>query len=254
MPNTQDPYAFSAGYYDLFLMAEDALPSVPFFAGLAPSGCRALEVGSGTGRVALAVAERAASVHCIEPSATMRAVLLSKLAARPELRSRVTVLPGAAPTFALGRRFDYAYLAGVLEHVPHAQRGLLFATIADHLDDGGMLAMDMVLDSPVPDFPEQLRSEVTVGECRYVLSCEIRPVAADQARLRFIWRTYLAGEMVAVEEIERAHMLHRRADVLLDLKAAGFEPVGGGVLDGPATEPDGRADYSSLVAVRTARA
>lgn len=245
-----DPYAFSAGYYDLFLTGEDALPSVPFFAGLARPGCRALEVGAGTGRVALAVAEQAASVHCVERSATMRAVLLAKLAERPELQKRVTVLAGAAPTFSLGRRFDYAYLAGVLEHVPQHARPSLFATLADHVRDGGTLALDMVLDDPVPDFAERVEADVTVGECRYELSVAIKAETDDRARLRFVYRTYLADELLAVEEIERDHMMHRPAAVLADLKRAGFEPVGGGALDGHASGPSDRPDHGSVIAVR----
>jgi SAM-dependent methyltransferase len=247
-----DPYAFSAGYYDLFLTGEDALPSVLFFAGLARPGCRALEVGAGTGRVALAVAEQAASLHCVERSATMRAVLLAKLAERPELQKRVTVLAGAAPEFALGRRFDYAYLAGVLEHVPQAARPVLFGTLAGHVEDGGMLALDMVLDDPVPDFAERVEAEVIVGECRYELSVAIRAETDDKARLRFVYRTYLGDELITVEQIERDHMMHRPAAVLADLTAAGFDPIGGGALEGYTSGPSDRPDHGSVIAVRRA--
>src|SRR5262245_59054990 len=100
---TVDPYAFAAGYYDLFRAGPDAWPPIGFFAALAPAGGRALEIGPGTGRITFAVAERVASVHCLERSATMRAVLLAKLAARPDLRDRVTVLAAAAPDFDLAR-------------------------------------------------------------------------------------------------------------------------------------------------------
>jgi SAM-dependent methyltransferase len=250
--HNEDPYAFSAGYYDLFLTGKDALPSVPFFAGLAKPGCRALEIGAGTGRVALAVAEQAASLYCVERSATMRAVLLAKLAGRPDLRERVTVLPGAAPTFTLGRRFDYAYLAGVLEHVPQDARPTLFGTLADHVEEGGTLALDMVLDDPVPDFGERVEAEVTVGECRYELSVAIKAETDDKARLRFIYRSYLGDELIAVEEIERDHMMHRPAGVLADLAAAGFEPVAGGALNGHTAGPADRLDHGSVIAVRRA--
>jgi hypothetical protein len=180
----------------------------------------------------------------------MRAVLLAKLAERPELQKRVTVLPGAAPTFAIDRRFDYAYLAGVLEHVPQAARPVLFGTLADHVEDGGTLALDMVLEDPVPDFAERVEAEVTVGECRYELSVAIKAETDDRARLRFIYRTYLGEEIIAVEEIERDHMMHRPVGVLADLAAAGFEPVGGGALDGRAAGPSDRPDHGSVIAVR----
>lgn len=243
-----EPYEFSAGYYDLFRMAPDALPSVRFFTEATPPGCRALEVGPGTGRITLPVAERAASVHCVERSATMRAVLLAKLAERPHLMDRVTVLPAAAPDFRLGARFDHAYLAGVLEHVPHDGRAALFAVLRDHLVDGGTLAMDMVLDTPLPDVEERAFGEVTVGECRYALSCRIRAVGPARARLRYTYRTYHQSELIATEVTERDHWLHRRDDVLADLEALGLTPVAGGALHGPVTGSGDQAADATLVA------
>jgi 16S rRNA A1518/A1519 N6-dimethyltransferase RsmA/KsgA/DIM1 with predicted DNA glycosylase/AP lyase activity len=52
-----------------------------------------LEVGAGTGLVTAALAEvTPAEIFALEPSAAMRAVLLSRLSSRPDLLGRVTVL------------------------------------------------------------------------------------------------------------------------------------------------------------------
>jgi SAM-dependent methyltransferase len=222
-----DPYALTPGWYDLFRAAEgaDALPSVPFFAGLAPSGGSALEIGPGTGRITLAVAERAAVVWCLERSPTMRAVLLAKLAERPDLWGRVTVLPGSAPTFRLGRRFDYIYLAGVLEHVPASDRSLLFAAVAEHLVPGGIVAMDMVLMLPAPDEPERELSQVRLGECRYTYSLQAERIGPDLSRLRMTYRTFLHDELIATDVVTRLHRMHRPGPVLTDLAAVGLVPV-----------------------------
>src|SRR5262245_4734083 len=242
---TVDPYAFAAGYYDLFRARPDSWPPISFFADLAPAGGRALEIGPGTGRITLAVAERVAGVHCLERSATMRAVLLAKLAARPDLRARVTVLDGTAPDFELGQRFDYVYFAGVLEHLPPRVRPALFQTVAAHLAPGGTLAMDMVLDLPVPDEPERHRDSVTVGECRYDLSVEIRPHGPDLAQLRQVYRCYHRGRLLGTERMERDHHFHRRAAVLRDLAAVGLVATGGSVQHAPA---DGPGNPGTLVA------
>lgn len=242
---TVDPYAFAAGYYDLFRARPDAWPPVGFFADLAPVGGQALEIGPGTGRIAFAVAERVAGLHCLERSATMRAVLLAKLAGRPDLRNRVTILDGAAPDFDLGRTFDYVYFAGVLEHIPPRARPVLFRTVAAHLAPGGILAMDMVLDLPVADEPERHRSTAEVGECRYELSVGSQPRGPDLATLRHVYRTYHRDRLVATETMERDHHYHRRAAVLRDLGAAGLVPVGGSVREAPA---DGPGNPGTLVA------
>jgi len=242
---TADPYAFAAGYYDLFRARPDSWPPVGFFADLAPAGGQALEIGPGTGRITLAVAERVAGVHCLERSATMRAVLLAKLVARPDLRDRVTILDAAAPDFDLARRFDYVYFAGVLEHIPPAVRPALLRTVAAHLVPGGALAMDMVLDLPIVDEPEHVRTSATVGECRYDLSIEIRSLGPDLAQLKQIYRTYYQDRLIATEVVERDHNFHRRGAVLRDLADAGFAAVGGSVQHAPA---DGPGNPGTLVA------
>lgn len=245
-----EPYAFSAGYYELLRTADgsDGWPPVRFFADLVPDGGSVLELGPGTGRITLAVAERAAKVYCLERSAAMRAVLLSKLAQRPGLLDRVTVLDGAAPDFALNRRFDLVCFGGVLEHISPDDRPRLFTTIREHLVDGGLLAMDMVLDEPVPEWDEHVRGEVRAGDCRYELSTAIKKIGPDLGRLRYVYRTYLGDELVATESVERDHNLHRRAPVLADLEAAGFRPIGGSVLDAPTYAPEEDENPGSLVA------
>ncbi|GAA2083065.1 class I SAM-dependent methyltransferase [Actinomadura alba] len=248
-PLGTDPYVFQPGYYDLFraVRGEGALPNPRFFADRAPQGGSALEIGPGTGRVTLAVAERVASVVCLERSATMRAVLLAKLAERPHLLDRVTVLESAAPTFRLGRRFDFVYLAGVLEHVPPRDRGTLFATLVEHLADDGEVAMDMVLAEAVPDWPERVVDRAAVGECRYEMSSTARRVDEEQAHLRFVYRTYHGDALVATEVVERAHYLHRPDAVLSDLAKAGLNAIAGTAL---APAPDRDDDPGTLVARR----
>ncbi|HET7015252.1 MAG TPA: class I SAM-dependent methyltransferase [Streptosporangiaceae bacterium] len=226
-PPVADPYSLTPGYYDLFRATdrEQSLPPVGIFAALAPAGGSALELGPGTGRVALAVAERVATLYCLERSPSMRAVLLAKLAQRPELWDRVTVLPGSAPSFQLGRRFDYIYLGGVLEHIPHSDRARLFAVIAGHLEPGGMAAMDMVLTESTPDMAESEVAEVRLGECRYVHSMRAQQINPDLSRLHDTYRTFHRDELIATEVVTRLHHMHRPGPVLADLAAAGLVPA-----------------------------
>jgi SAM-dependent methyltransferase len=242
-----DPYSLTPGYYDLFRAAAGAraLPSVGAFASLAPAGGSALEIGSGTGRITLAVAERVATLWCLERSPTMRAVLLTKLAQRPEYWDRVTVLPGSAPSFQLGQRFDYVYLAGVLEHISHADRAKLFAVIAEHLVPGGTAAMDMVLTEPPPDMVERELADVRLGECRYVHSMRAQQLGPDLSRLHITYRTFHRDELIAADVVTRLHHMHRPGPVLADLAAAGLTPVPGRV---PAADTS-QVDDPGLVAV-----
>jgi SAM-dependent methyltransferase len=239
-----DPYAAAACYYDL-LQDEHALPSVPFFAALAQPGCEALEMGAGTGRVALKVAERAALVYCVEPSASMRAALLGKLAQRPDLLPKVTVVAQPVPGPQLGRQFDYAYLPGVLEHIPHSARRGLLRWAAGHLREGGLFALDMVLDELVTERQAEVIAEGRAGECRYVMRLTKKAVSADQAWNRLEYETYRGGELADTVTVERDHMMHRSADVIADLEAEGFTVIGGSARGAPTTAPH---DGGTLIA------
>lgn len=238
--NPVDPYAFNPGYYDLLRAKEGdkALPSPKFFAELVPENGSVLEIGSGTGRITLELAERAAAVWCLERSVTMRAVLLAKLAQRPHLWDRVTVLAGSALDFKLDREFDLVCMGGVLEHVPAADRPGLFRAISDHLRPGGIAAMDMVLTEPAPDMPDQVVDEVTLGECRYSLSIEADRIDPDRSHLRMTYRTHYRGEVVTTEVVERLHNLHRPDVVLRDLAAVGLVPAEGSGIRMATNDPD----------------
>ncbi|MDL4773058.1 class I SAM-dependent methyltransferase [Actinomadura xylanilytica] len=227
MTGGTDPYGTMAGYYDLLHTGTGSPALIAFFAGLVPEGGHALEIGPGTGRMTLAVARRAATVHCLESSPAMRALLLAKLAGRPEFRDRVTVLGATAPDFRFGRRFDYVYLSAVLEHIPPPSRRAFFARLAEHLAPDGLLAMDMVDDEPVPDQPEREVRAARQGECRYTRSTAVWPQGPDLAGIRHVYRTYIGGMLALTETVEGEHHFHRPPDVLADLRAVGLTGTSG---------------------------
>ena len=82
-------------FYDLFQenghVSEIHKTLAPLLAGIRGS---VLEIGAGTGLITTSLAGwTPAEIFALEPSAGMRAVLLSRLASCPELLERVTVLP-----------------------------------------------------------------------------------------------------------------------------------------------------------------
>jgi SAM-dependent methyltransferase len=73
-------YERVAHLYDLF----DTKENVDFFHHYAAQVEEILDIGAGTGRIAIPLAERGARVVCVEPSPAMRAQFLAKLSSRPE--------------------------------------------------------------------------------------------------------------------------------------------------------------------------
>jgi SAM-dependent methyltransferase len=97
-------YATIARYYDSEHADKDE--DVPFYSEIAASvDGPVLIIGSGTGRLALALAQQGRTVHGIEIEPAMLERARSKLAARPELGERLTFQAGDALHVRLEARF-----------------------------------------------------------------------------------------------------------------------------------------------------
>ena len=141
----------SAVYYDLITSVDPtAVGDIDFYASLLPEGAAVLELGCGTGRVALALAARGHTVVGLDlaPAMAKRAVLkLRRLA--PEDAARASFVVGDMTEFSLGRTFDAVlvpYFA--FAHLPPgAPRERALDCINRHLAPGGLAAMQLPLAS-----------------------------------------------------------------------------------------------------------
>ncbi len=152
----------AARFYDLQEFADD----VPFYRALVPSpACSILDLGCGTGRVALGLADVCASVHGIEISASMLAIAHEKIEALPDdLRDRLTLVQGDITDFDLGRTFDLIIapfrVFQALE-IDEQVEGL-FHCVRRHLAEKGTCILTMF--NPMHD-PDTMRREwVRAGE------------------------------------------------------------------------------------------
>ena len=112
-----------------------------------------LEIGSGTSRIAVALAAAGYTVTGIEPSAAMRARSAKRLAGLPErVARRVRIVPGTATELGLASTelFD-AVLFG-LNTFAHltilAERQQALAALTGHLRPGGIVIVDLDLTGP----------------------------------------------------------------------------------------------------------
>lgn len=143
-------YSESARFYDLF----DRKDSIGFFLKYARRSGQILDVGAGTGRIAIPLAEEGADVWAVEPSPAMLEVFRGKLQERPGLRSRITIVEGEARSFDCGRVFPACILSGSFDHLlDPEERAASLANIGRHLVLGGILVFDVFLglmsDSPM---------------------------------------------------------------------------------------------------------
>lgn len=117
-------------------------PTVDFLAGLAGEGGRALEFATGTGRVALPLAERGIEVHGIEMSQAMTDKLLAKPGA-----DRVTVTRGNMATTRLDGSFQLVYLVynTIGNLLTQEEQVDCFANAAAHLAPGGSFVIELLV-------------------------------------------------------------------------------------------------------------
>src|SRR5216117_2430268 len=114
-------------------------PVVDFLVELAGNG-RALELGIGTGRIALPLAQRGVPVHGIELSKAM----VSRLRAKP-VGEEVGVTIGDFATTTVDGTFSVAYLVfnTIMNLTTQAAQVACFRNVAAHLEPGGCFVIEV---------------------------------------------------------------------------------------------------------------
>lgn len=135
-----------AEIYDERFAPEDAEDAASFLSGLAGSGisARALELGIGTGRIALPLAQKGIEVHGIDASEAM----VKKLRAKPG-GGNIPVSIGNFADFRLEERFSLVYVVfnTFFALLSQEEQVRCFENAAWHLDEGGAF----VIEAFVPD-------------------------------------------------------------------------------------------------------
>lgn len=137
----------SARHYDLITAADRSIDGdIDLYAGLTPAGGSILELGAGTGRVAIPLAERGFEVTGLDIAAPMLAQAEAKRERLPaDVAARLRFVRGDLRSLALGRRFD-AIIATfyTLAHLqPSVAWKQAFAGMARHLAPGGVIGLHL---------------------------------------------------------------------------------------------------------------
>ncbi|MDZ7289774.1 MAG: class I SAM-dependent methyltransferase [candidate division KSB1 bacterium] len=102
-----DAYRILAAFYDTIYASRTQ--DIEFYVAMAREGNGPiLEVGCGTGRITLSLAETGSEIHGIDASAMMLEILRNKLTARPELSLHIH--EGDMRAFDLGRKFAQIFV------------------------------------------------------------------------------------------------------------------------------------------------
>jgi SAM-dependent methyltransferase len=211
-------YERSAHLYDLF----DAKPNVAFFGHYAHKAGVVLDIGAGTGRIAIPLAKQGVKVYAVEPSPAMRNAFEEKLQKEPNLRECITLVAGDAQSFALDRTFPVAFLSGSFDHLlDDGERLAALRNIGKHLAPGGCLVFDVFLGL-MGGSPLSPAGVVRVGgrEIRRFVGGRVLPEQRKETRL--VFEVYQDGALLErIEERSLVGITSREAIHCL-LKLAGF--------------------------------
>ena len=224
IPDHGDGYAATAGAYDLFATAYRP-PQTEALKALRPwlhpdiGPILDLGAGSGAGSEWILTQVPGSEVLALEPSRTMRALALARVAAHPEWFPRITVRPEDFFSAPLPRRIGGAILLGVLGHFDPGERAAIFAELAARLPEGGAALFDLQEPaSPVRVEPYEFTA-AQVGRLRYRGIAEAWPAGGEEMRWRMSYLT-LDGERVLVEDTAE-HVYHHPSERTVTREAEG---------------------------------
>jgi len=188
-----------------------------------------IDVGAGTGLGTALLAERCrVPVHAVEPSAAMRAVLLSRLAGRPDVLSRVHVHTGPVQDLKLIDVADFVLCLNTMGTLDAPARAGALVSLRRALVPCGR----MVVETPPSVLPTQthrlpswnLGDEVYGGSVTAVSPATTEPTrtAGDQTfTWRFEYQVTNGDELVRSEH--ESFTGYVVADFEPELASAGFE-------------------------------
>lgn len=230
------PGSLSAAFYDVVTAADARLAGdVEIYAGLAPAGGSVLELGTGSGRIAVALAGRGFQVTGIDLSRPMLEQAQARRAALPaEVAGRVELRLGDMTALDLKRGFDLVLCPYfTLAHVPvGAAWKNVFSTMAGHLAPGGLAAvhlplLELMRQATPPDPEAVVLDEPLPGGRRLRLRVRARAFKASVGRLE---------QVIDYEELDaQGRSLRRSAERLTYYMAdpAPFAAAGGLARDRP---------------------
>ncbi len=219
--------AYDAGYekcahlFDLF--ATEEKPG--FFVHYGVEAGEILDIGAGTGRIAIPLAEKGVKVFCVEPSPAMREQFEKKLKDRPELAENIQLIAGDASSFNLNRTFPAAILASIFDHfLNDEQRWSSLRNINRHLQPGGILVFDVGIGY-MDDSPLEAGGQAKLGNREYRRFLSRKRMPGDMLDWLLIFEVYQSGRLIERIEQHSPGGIIDRIKLHGLLKETGFEVI-----------------------------
>lgn len=217
-------YGPASKYYDLFASKDD----VAFYKELSlKHGRKALELGVGTGRVAIELARANVVVWGVDNSKYMLNVARQKLKReKASVRERVTLKLGDMRNFRLKETFPFIYIASsTFEHcITEGDQGRCLTSVYNALGSRGVLSFDM--SQLLPGKPESSWwiDRTKLGEKEEVVRTifSMRNVQTNVVSVNLFFDVYRDGKLKERYYEYGEARISSKNDVEKSLKSIGF--------------------------------
>ncbi len=222
-----DAYAATAEFYDL--VSEPMWASLPAALAEALTGCDpssgpVVDLGAGTGLSTVAIADAlpGTDIFAVEPSASMRAVLLSRLRSRPDLRERVSVVPATVEQAELPPRLGGVVALFMIGHLDPDARAALWRLLAQRLAPGAPVVVGLVPPERPETIPETPYHGARQGIFDYEGAMSGAPAGADAMDWTMTYRVLRDGTLV--DELVNRFRYHtvNADDLAIEATSAGL--------------------------------
>lgn len=196
-----DPYAQSAEFYEIMALPHWKMKREILVSALTAGGAvtePVLDVGAGTGLSTLTIADTIpdVAIHAVEPSAAMRAALVSRILGRDDLVDRVTVHPISVEEFDLPDRIGAAVLMGVIGFLDREARQRFWAQLRPRITPRTPVVVEvMAIDRPMP-LPEMVIAQQRVGNRHNEVRISGQPAGNDAQRWTMRYLVRQANQVV----------------------------------------------------------
>ncbi|HTY29458.1 MAG TPA: class I SAM-dependent methyltransferase [Mycobacterium sp.] len=163
-----DPYAQSAEFYEVMAIPHWDMKREVLVSALTAGAVvtePVLDIGAGTGLSTATIADTipGVAIHAVEPSAAMRAALVSRILSRNDLIDRVTVHPVNVEELTLPDRIGAAVLMGVIGFLDREARQRFWAELRPRIAPGAPVVVEvMAIDQPL-SLPEMTIAQQRIG-------------------------------------------------------------------------------------------
>jgi len=214
-------YEYSAHVYDLF----DDKNNFDLFLHYGLKTREILDIGAGTGRIAVTMAQKGITVYAVEPSPAMRAQFAEKLTAHPGLAGRINLIASDAASFTFNRLFPAAIMSGVFDHLlSDEQRRAALSNIHRHLKPGGTFVFDLFVGL-MDDSELKPAGDVHAGNRRYrrFVGREIKD--ENIVEIRIVYEVFEDDRLIDTFEEQPLVGVINRSEIHDLLDRCGFDVV-----------------------------